>query len=266
MKRIWFCLAALLASFVFDLSAQGLAPDCATIHAANPAAPDGDYIISPGGNTFRVYCHDMGGSPREYLTLVNSGGGSNYSAYGQIGGWPFGNVITQYTRIRIDPMTLLVNISDQTFATSTGYQCCIGSTPIVSMPYANAGSCVGPDDGHANVDLSGTAFKVSDTFTLDGWFPAGSINGSYLFWGETRFVDMQAFSITGGGFCGGLGPNPGGDINTNGGFALQLAYLGGVSVDKDSCKRGGWRAFGVFKNQGDCVSWFATQGSNPPAL
>jgi hypothetical protein len=31
------------------------------------------------------------------------------------------------------------------------------------------------------------------------------------------------------------------------------------------CKNGGWQAFGVFKNQGDCVSFVATGGKNPPA-
>jgi hypothetical protein len=35
------------------------------------------------------------------------------------------------------------------------------------------------------------------------------------------------------------------------------------------CKKGGWTRFHVnglsFKNQGDCVSYFATGGHNPPA-
>src|SRR5690349_7944745 len=150
MKRTLSFIAALLASLALDASAQGLAPDCAAIRAANPGAGDGDYIISPGGNTFSVYCHDMAGTPREYLTLVNTGGGSNYSAYGQLGSGPV-PVVTRYTRIRLDPMTLLVDISDQTFATSTGFQCCIGTTPVTSMPYANAASCIGWDDGNANV-------------------------------------------------------------------------------------------------------------------
>jgi hypothetical protein len=34
---------------------------------------------------------------------------------------------------------------------------------------------------------------------------------------------------------------------------------------KDECKNGGWRTYGVFKNQGDCVSFVATKGKNPPA-
>jgi hypothetical protein len=33
----------------------------------------------------------------------------------------------------------------------------------------------------------------------------------------------------------------------------------------DECKNGGWQGYGVFKNQGDCVSYLATQGGNPPA-
>jgi hypothetical protein len=35
-------------------------------------------------------------------------------------------------------------------------------------------------------------------------------------------------------------------------------------TDKGQCKDGGWQAFGVFKNQGDCVSFVATGGKNPP--
>jgi hypothetical protein len=31
---------------------------------------------------------------------------------------------------------------------------------------------------------------------------------------------------------------------------------------KDRCRDGGWRAYGVFKNQGDCVSFVATGGRN----
>ena len=33
----------------------------------------------------------------------------------------------------------------------------------------------------------------------------------------------------------------------------------------DQCKNGGWRTFPGFKNQGDCVSFVATHGKNPPA-
>ncbi len=32
----------------------------------------------------------------------------------------------------------------------------------------------------------------------------------------------------------------------------------------DSCKQGNWTGFGVFRNQGDCVSYFSTDGRNLP--
>jgi hypothetical protein len=38
----------------------------------------------------------------------------------------------------------------------------------------------------------------------------------------------------------------------------------GPTVTNADCKSGGWQTFGVFKNQGDCVSYVATKGKNPP--
>jgi len=34
---------------------------------------------------------------------------------------------------------------------------------------------------------------------------------------------------------------------------------------KDQCMKNGWQSFGVFKNQGDCVSFVVTGGNNQPA-
>ncbi|MDD5415872.1 MAG: choice-of-anchor C family protein [Candidatus Daviesbacteria bacterium] len=39
----------------------------------------------------------------------------------------------------------------------------------------------------------------------------------------------------------------------------------GLPTNKDQCKKGKWEDFGVFKNQGDCVSFVATGGKNLPA-
>ena len=39
-----------------------------------------------------------------------------------------------------------------------------------------------------------------------------------------------------------------------------------LPASKDQCKNGGWRNYGTtFKSQGDCVSFVATGGKNPPA-
>ena len=55
------------------------------------------------------------------------------------------------------------------------------------------------------------------------------------------------------------------------GPALDNVVVTEVVPTKDDCKHGGWRtmidgAGNHFKNQGDCVSYFATKGKNPGAL
>jgi hypothetical protein len=45
---------------------------------------------------------------------------------------------------------------------------------------------------------------------------------------------------------------------------LTVTDAPSLPTSKDQCKHGGWRDFGVFKNQGDCVSFVATKGKNPP--
>lgn len=38
-----------------------------------------------------------------------------------------------------------------------------------------------------------------------------------------------------------------------------------MPTSADQCKKNGWQTYGVFKNQGDCVSYVATGGKNLPA-
>jgi hypothetical protein len=38
-----------------------------------------------------------------------------------------------------------------------------------------------------------------------------------------------------------------------------------LPTSTEQCKNGGWQSFDVFKNQGDCVSFVATDGNNSPA-
>jgi hypothetical protein len=39
---------------------------------------------------------------------------------------------------------------------------------------------------------------------------------------------------------------------------------GGGPRTADDCKKDGWRRYGIFRNQGDCVSWVATHGKTEP--
>jgi hypothetical protein len=53
------------------------------------------------------------------------------------------------------------------------------------------------------------------------------------------------------------GPVSGGDIT--------VVDAPPLPTTKEQCKNGGWKTYGVFKNQGDCVSFVATGGKNQPA-
>ena len=46
-------------------------------------------------------------------------------------------------------------------------------------------------------------------------------------------------------------------------FVAKIATL---PTSVDECKNGGWKTFGVFKNQGDCVSFVASKGKHSPSL
>lgn len=53
------------------------------------------------------------------------------------------------------------------------------------------------------------------------------------------------------------------NITVNG--QLQVPQTTSAPATKDDCKNGGWQNFNPpFKNQGDCVSFVATNGKNPP--
>jgi hypothetical protein len=51
----------------------------------------------------------------------------------------------------------------------------------------------------------------------------------------------------------------------NSGTQELVVTCGALPTQKDQCKNGGWNTYGVFKNQGDCVSFVATGGKNPPS-
>jgi hypothetical protein len=61
-----------------------------------------------------------------------------------------------------------------------------------------------------------------------------------------------------------FGPSTWGPGFNRSGGDLVVTDTKPVPTSKDECKHGGWRSFGVFKNQGDCVSFVATGGKNPP--
>lgn len=192
---------------------------CADI-ADDPGAADGDYTLYIGKDPekpWTAHCVDLAGEPRDYLPLVAVGGGRNFSQYTAGGATPGTNVRTEFTRVRIDPISLLVNIDDLSFASSTG-QLEHGGEPVTAMPFGVAAGCDHSANGVANVDLTGTPFKLADPFCTAGFQSVGSIA-----FGE----DDQVVDLTGGGFCGWSSPScTFGPHTLNNGSVLDLAYVG----------------------------------------
>lgn len=200
-----------------------LPTSCAAVHAADPLADDGTYTLYIGGDPAKpwdAFCADMQATsgPKEYLSLQNVLGDRNYSQYLAGGASPGTTVRTSYIRLRIDPVTLAVQIGDQRFATSRGSLSHSGAGPVTSMPFGVAMSC-GFDNTTANIDLRGTAFAIADTFMGGGSFDQFNTNISID--PEKQFVDLF-----GGGFCGWVGGksapyNPFNDAQGT----LQLSYV-----------------------------------------
>jgi hypothetical protein len=193
--------------------------DCAAIKAAEGATFDGLYWIGPT-NPYHVYCHGMNtSSPQAYLPLNTTMSTQNYSTYAT--GTPHGNwtcncgvVTAVYSHIAIDPATLVVHVSDSSFATFVGTDtaCLSTMTGCPGLPpYAVAQSCVtwGDSSGRSNVDLTGTPFHVAGTGTDVSMFIKNETYNSVLGWGSagTATIDSarKVVDLTGGGDCGGFG-------------------------------------------------------------
>ncbi len=197
---------------------------CAELRQKHPTLGDGRYTLHLGHDPkkpWAVYCHTMASSPAEYLPLEQVGATANFSQYTAGGASQGTSVKTRYTRVRIDPLTLNVDIGDQTFATSTG-QLAHGSETVTSMPFGVAMSCNGSASGVANIDVTGTPFAVATSEFVQGGFMAAGTS--------TYSASNRVVNVTGGGSCGWTSPTPGlyNPFNDAGDFQLALLYSAGV--------------------------------------
>lgn len=188
---------------------------CKDIRTLFPFAPDGTYPVLAGNHLLTVFCYDMAGTPREYLDLAATGENQNFSQYTAGGASPGTNVRTSFTKLRIDPATLTVDIGDLTFATSTGklQHSSVTRGPsspyVTSMPYGVGMTCANPGtpaNGVGNIDLHGTPFMVNDTFQVRSY--AG--NGSATFSDDKQKVDLLV-----SGYCGWIAAEPAIDTGYN---------------------------------------------------
>ena len=103
-----------------------------------------EYTIWPNNRPQVVYCDGMSvpeDTAREYITLVSTAPGANTSRY-LAGGGSFGTPVeTTYQKLRYDPVTRLIDVGDQTFATDNGGRLGDGCLPK-DRSGASAPACV----------------------------------------------------------------------------------------------------------------------------
>lgn len=196
---------------------------CAEVKSHVPGAGDSTYTMYLGGDADRPwkgYCADMATTPHEYLSLT----GMNSAQYASGGASQGTDVTTTYDKVRFDPASLKIDISDRRFSNSTGKLTHSNTTTqVTSMPYAVAMDCQGNNNagGLALIDLTATSFALTGPaeFAQGGDHPGGNAKLS---------AGNQRATITGGGNCGWNGPrglpiNPFND-NVTTGAILQLVY------------------------------------------
>jgi hypothetical protein len=196
---------------------------CADIKSHVSGAADGAYTLyldGEAGEPWQAFCAGMSGTPHEYLSLTEM----NFAQYTHGGASPGTDVKTTYMKVRFDPATHKIDISDRTFATSTGMLDHRGNgIQVTSMPYGVAMDCKGNNSktGVAQIDLTATAFALVG---MSQFAAGGTMPGS-----DTQLSSAnQKATIKGGGDCGWNAPvgapnDPFNDNVTNG-VLLQLVY------------------------------------------
>jgi hypothetical protein len=109
---------------------------------------------------------------------------------------------------------------------------------------------------------SGTSF---------GTFPVADGGEADVLSFQLNAAGVAAFNAARGGFFSIGGSTPVNELgfiyafSGPGAGGTQQLVVTCLPTTKEECKNGGWHTHGVFRNQGDCVSFVATGGKNPPA-
>jgi len=148
------------------------------------------------------------GNGKYYITLANR----NVSQDGT-------NQSTTFTKIAVDPNTLLVNTADFTYSTSQGN----AGWPegITQLPYgvAMGCSCQTGVTTSAVFDLGGTQFFFKDSWQVNGYQASGTF---------TLTNNNQLANVSGGGCCGWIAPtkcSQDEDQVNAGGNYIQLGFI-----------------------------------------
>jgi hypothetical protein len=178
-------------------------------------AIDGVLMIDPDGpgpiRPFEVYCAKPPGSstPREYIVLRHGPWSlepeANTTRYARAGtGCDCPDLVRTFTKVRIHPRTMEVDLDDGLFATYDRLLACEHAHPSQcgegqELKWGGAGGCGGDAGGRASIDLRDTPFSLAPdvTFVRSGFEARGD---------ATISADRKIARLAGGGRCGVMVP------------------------------------------------------------
>lgn len=190
---------------------------CSELQHNDPSLPDAEYTLfvrNEASKPWRARCEGMSGdAPREFLPLKRTGGNDNFSEVVAHGATE-SRIRTSYSKVRIDPVMMRIDVGDRTHATSTGSATVAGQV-ITGVALGVSAYCfeapVAPflsiEDRRAvgNIDLGGTGFALDDGFCV-----FNSLNGTAELSSDKSRIDLYArrpsdASVTG---CAWVAPEP----------------------------------------------------------
>jgi hypothetical protein len=164
---------------------------------------------------------------------------------------------------------------------------CINTFSQGSFHFSVSGTAAGPfpgtfmESGSFATDRSGYLESFSSAFTITstvgtvtgtGSLAADSLSRANCFpIGTVQDVTVDPLATSYAATINGAQHDAGSSTislkaQINGDLFSFSESFGATGVVHEQCKHGGWKSFGpLFKNQGDCVSFFATRRKNPPS-
>ena len=242
---------------------------CAQAKSVYGSDSDGHYklyVDNDPGKPWWAWCKDMfAASPLEYLPLAMTHDEHNvFERFGMphapsttsgAAGAPYDRRLTRtyYEKVRIDPVTLRINIFDAQFAQTEVYQDTDTDLNLFheAVPFGVAQGCslISGEEAHGEVNLEQTPFAVLGSFSQVGVCPANTMST-----GTGQKIALQAAGGSASGGCGAIVPDSYspyfkmGCSNVSGPamtgqpadpFVLQLAYSNaakGVDLLPKTCK------------------------------
>ncbi|MCQ8181897.1 hypothetical protein NP603_12330 [Methylomonas sp. SURF-1] len=113
-------------------------------------------------------------------------------------------------------------------------------------------------------------FNLKPELVVGG--PANAAQGNYVFAGSESITvnGNTVYGVEGNGIVQfhGLVKEISWTDSAEGNNGIGGNYgftVGSVKLSKNDCKKNGWQNYGIFKNQGDCISFVTTHFKNQPA-